>query len=66
MSKETPVVVALAEKILGVVLIILGAIIAYYSTIATGSDFSQLSGLFTFAGLVIAVIGVFMLIAKHE
>ena len=66
MSKEAPVILTLAEKILGIVLIILGAIIAYYSIGATGGDFSHLSGLFTVAGLVIAAIGIFMFITKHE
>lgn len=66
MSEETPVGLAVAEKLLGIILIVLGAIIAYYSTELTEGDVSQLAGLFTAAGLIVAATGVFMLIAKHE
>lgn len=66
MSEETPIGLTLAEKALSIVLIILGAIITVYSTDAPEGDISQLSILFTVAGLVVAATGVFLLITKNK
>ena len=66
MSEDVPIGLAVAEKIFGLILIILGAIVAYYSMNLPAGDISQFSGIFTAAGLVIVAIGVFLVIAKTE
>ena len=66
MSEDMPIGLTFGEKALGIVLIVLGAIIAYYSTCAPEGDISLLSGVFTLSGLVVAATGVFLLIARNE
>jgi len=66
MSKDVPVGLAVAEKLVGLILIIIGAIVAYYSINPPAGDISQFSGMFTAAGLVIVAIGIFLVIAKTE
>ena len=58
MSEETPIGLKFLEKVIGIVLIILGAIITYYSTMPPEGDVSYLSGLFTAAGLIVAGAGI--------
>jgi hypothetical protein len=66
MSEKIPIGLAVAEKIFGLILIIIGAIIAYYSSSSPPSGISQFSGFFTAAGLVIVGIGAFLVITKTE
>jgi len=73
MSEDVPIGLAVAEKIFGLILIIIGAIVAYYSINPPAGDInppagdiSHFSGIFTAAGLVIVAIGIFLLIAKTE
>ena len=66
MSEDTPIGLAVAEKIFGLILIIIGAIVAYYSMNPPAGDISHFSGIFTAAGLVIVAIGIFLLIVKTE
>lgn len=66
MSIEAPIGLKLISKVLGIVLIILGAIIAIYSNNPPEGDISQISGLFVLAGLVVAATGLFMLVAKNQ
>jgi hypothetical protein len=66
MSEETPIGLAFLEKVLGIVLLILGAVITYYSTVPPEGDVSHLSGIFTVAGLVVAGAGILLIIAKNK
>ena len=66
MSEEAPIGLAVAEKIIGLVLIILGAVVAYYSANPPADDISNFAGIFTAAGLVTVAAGAFLLIAKTE
>lgn len=66
MSEDVPIGLAVAEKLFGLILIIIGAIVAYYSINPPAGDISQFSGMFTAAGLVIAAVGIFLVIAKTE
>lgn len=66
MSEDVPIGLAVAEKIFGLILIIIGAIVAYYSINPLAGDISHFSVIFTAAGLVIVAIGIFLLIAKTE
>ena len=66
MSVDMPIGLAVAEKLFGVILIIVGAIIAYLSVNHPAGDISHFAGIFVAVGIVIAVIGVFLLMAKAE
>jgi hypothetical protein len=66
MSEDAPIGLAVAEKIFGLVLIIIGAVVAFYSSNPPAGDISQFSGMFTAAGLVIVAVGIFLIIAKTE
>jgi hypothetical protein len=66
MSEDLPIGLTVAEKILGLILIIIGAIIAYYSVNVPTGDISRFSDIFTIISLVIVAIGIFLVIAKIE
>ena len=66
MSEDTPIGLAVAEKIFGLILIIIGAVVAYYSTNITTGDISHFSGIFTAIGVVIVAVGIFLVITKTE
>jgi hypothetical protein len=66
MSADMPIGLTVAEKLFGLILIIVGAIIAYSSINPPAGDISHFAGIFTTAGVVIAVIGIFLLITKAE
>jgi hypothetical protein len=66
MSEDAPIGLAVAEKVLGLILIILGAVVAYYSMNPPAGDISHFSGIFTATGLVTVAAGIFLLIAKTE
>jgi hypothetical protein len=66
MSEDAPIGLAVAEKIFGLIFIIIGAIVAYYSINPPEGDISNFSSIFTVIGLVIVAIGIFLVIAKTE
>jgi hypothetical protein len=66
MSADMPVGLAVAEKLFGLILIIIGAIVAYSSVNPPTGDISHFTGIFILIGVVIAVVGIFLLIAKSE
>ena len=66
MSEETPIQLTLAEKIIGLVLIIIGAIVITYSLNPPAGDISHFSGIFVVVGSVVVVTGIFLLIIKGE
>jgi hypothetical protein len=61
-----PIGLTVVEKVFGLILIIVGAIIAYFSINPPAGDISHFAGIFTVAGIVVAIVGVFLLIAKAE
>jgi hypothetical protein len=61
-----PIGLTVVEKLFGAILVIVGAIIAYFSISPPAGDISHFSGIFTAAGVVIAVIGIFLVITKSE
>jgi uncharacterized membrane protein HdeD (DUF308 family) len=54
--------VTLAEKLIGILLIILSLLVFYFT--ATSSVLSVFSGLFIFIGIAVLVSGAFLMIAK--
>ena len=54
MNEELPIGVSVTEKIIGLILIIIGAMFAYYSINPPAGDVSHFSEIFTGAGLIIA------------
>ena len=66
MSTEMPLSLAVTEKLLGLVLVIIGAIFSYTSLTSPAGDISHFSSIFVVLGVVIAVAGIFLLISKAE
>ncbi len=66
MSEDAPIGLAFAEKIFGLVFIIIGAIVAYYSINPPAGDISYFSNIFTVIALIIVAIGIFLVIAKTK
>ena len=66
MTEDRPMVLAIIEKLLGLILIIVGALVAFDSTNPPAGDISQFSAIFTVIGIVILAAGVFLLIAKTK
>jgi hypothetical protein len=66
MSKEIPMKLTITEKIIGLVLIIVGAIVISYSLNLPAGDIKVLSGIFIAIGFVIALAGILLLIVKGE
>jgi uncharacterized membrane protein YczE len=67
MREEVPTALLVAEKLFGIILIIIGAFITYITAIAppTG-DAGIFSSIFIIVGIVILGIGILLLIAKNE
>lgn len=64
---EVPMGLTIAEKFFGLLVILLGAIIAYVTyNDPPGGDVLQFSSFFTILGFVLIAIGIFLLIAKTE
>jgi len=66
MSRDVPIGLAVVEKLVGLTLIIIGAIVAYFSMNPPAGDISQFSGIFVAIGLVIVAVGIFLVITKTE
>ncbi|MCW4014820.1 MAG: hypothetical protein NWF06_00445 [Candidatus Bathyarchaeota archaeon] len=66
MSEEMPIGLTLAEKIVGLVLIIIGAIVTIYSIDPPAGDISHFAGIFVIVGVAVTVTGIFLLITKGE
>jgi hypothetical protein len=65
MSEEVPTGLLVAEKLVGVTLIILGAVVTYLTAIdpPTG-DSGTYSSIFIIVGVILLIIGILLLIAK--
>jgi hypothetical protein len=67
MTKEMPTGVLVIEKVFGFILIIIGAVVTYFTfTSPPVGDAGTFSSLFTIAGIILLVIGVLLVIAKTE
>jgi protein-S-isoprenylcysteine O-methyltransferase Ste14 len=66
MSKEIPMKLTITEKIIGLVLVIVGAIVTSHSFNLPAGDINVLSGIFVLIGFVIALAGILLLIVKGE
>jgi len=67
MSEEVPAGLLIAEKIFGIILIIIGAFITYITaTNPPTGDAGMFSSIFIVVGFVILGIGVLLVIAKNE
>ena len=66
MNDNSPLGLTVGEKIIGLTLIIIGALVAFYSSNPPAGDISQFSGIFTVIGLVIIGVGILLIIAKTE
>jgi hypothetical protein len=66
MSEEVPTALLVAEKIFGIILVIIGAVITYLTTTGppTG-DAGFFSSIFIVPGIVILGTGILLLIAKN-
>lgn len=65
MSEEGSFGVTVAEKFFGLLLVIIGAIITYY-TLTSASVLGAFTAFFGFLSLALLAIGIFLLIARTE
>ena len=65
MSTETPIGLTIMEKLLGLVIILIG-VITFYVTYTNMASTGPLPILFLAAGLIMILLGAFVLIAKAE
>jgi hypothetical protein len=66
MTEDRPMILMIIEKLLGLTLVIIGALVAFDSTNPPAGDISQFSGIFTLVGIIILAAGVILLIAKTK
>jgi hypothetical protein len=66
MSEDAPIGLTVIEKLLGLILIIVGALFALDSVNSLPIGISQFSGLLTAPGIIVFVVGVFLLITKNK
>jgi len=66
MSEEMPLRLTIAEKLIGLILIIIGVIVTYYSLYPPAGDISHFSSIFVAVGLVVVASGLFLFIVKSE
>jgi len=65
MSKEAPIGLTIMEKLLGLIIILVGAI-TFYATYTNMANVGSLLIFFLAAGLILIALGVFVVIAKAE
>jgi uncharacterized membrane protein len=66
MSEDTPISLTLITKIVGLILIILGATIAYFASDAPAGVISNFSGIFVGLAAVVAVVGFGLLLLRGQ
>ena len=66
MTEDRPMILMIIEKLLGLTLVIIGALVAFDSTNPPAGDISQFSVIFTLVGIVILAAGAILLIAKTK
>jgi uncharacterized membrane protein len=62
MSEAGTLWIKIAEKLFGIILIILGALMIYYT--ATSGTLGAFAGLFIFLSVVVLIAGIFLLIVS--
>jgi len=65
MSEEAGFGIALAERFFGLLLLIIGALAAYFTFTST-SALGAFAGIFSFLSLILLVLGIVLLTAKIE
>lgn len=69
MSKEAPMGLTVAEKFFGLLSIIIGALLVYFTHISPpeiGGQGANFSFVFIIAGIALVAFGIFLLLAKAE
>jgi len=66
MSTRTPIGLAVAEKLLGLILLIIGAVVAVYSSNPPPGDIKHAAGIFITVGIAVAAVGILLIVAKTE
>jgi heme/copper-type cytochrome/quinol oxidase subunit 4 len=69
MSKQAPIGLTVAEKFFGLLTIIIGALLVYFTYTdppASGEQVANYSIVFIIAGLALVVFGIFLVLAKSE
>ena len=66
MSEDIPIGLMVAEKIFGLILIIIGAIVTYHSMNPPAGDISNFAGIFVVIGVVIVAAGIFLVVVKTK
>ena len=66
MSENLPIGLFVAEKLFGLILIIIGAIVANASLNPPAGDISQFTGMFTIIGVAVLIVGILLLVTKTE
>ncbi|MEA2090297.1 MAG: hypothetical protein U9O89_06035 [Thermoproteota archaeon] len=67
--KEASTGLAIAEKFFGLIIILIGALVTYFTYVsleALSKMFGEFSGIFFVSGLALIAIGVLLLLAKAE
>jgi uncharacterized membrane protein HdeD (DUF308 family) len=64
MSESSSYWITLAEKIVGIVLIIISGLMIYFT--ATTSDLGKFNIMFLFLGVIVLIVGIILLIAKPQ
>lgn len=63
MSEESSFWINLAEKLLGLLVLAIGAVMLYF-TATTAANLNVFTGFFVFLSVVVVVIGLFMLVVR--
>ena len=66
MSATSPLGLFVVEKLFGLILIIIGAIVTDSSLNPPAGDISQFAGIFTFLGVAVLIVGIILIITKTE
>ena len=66
MSEDTPLGLTIITKIVGLVLIIIGVAIAYYSSDLPAGAISNFSIIFVGIGVVVGVVGFILLLVRGQ
>jgi len=69
MSKQASTWLTVAEKLLGLVIIVVGALLVYFTHIdppASGGQVANYAFIFLIAGIALVAFGIFLILAKVE
>ena len=67
MSEKIPAGLLLVEKVFGLILIVIGAVVVYFTfTSPPIGDAGTFSSFFSIAGIIVLGIGILLVLAKHE